>query len=245
MNISKFQKHLSESEAVDLTKRQRELHEDFLKGGEVEYLGYKFNILPGVFKPRPDSIAVVENMKINLSDRVLDVCCGSGVIGIMAIKKGAASVLGLDLNPVAVECAKRNAEKHGCADRYEARVSDVLSALQPEEKFNVITINPPFRNIKVAALVERTTWDEGMEVHRKFFSEIGRYLAPGGRIYFAQANFAELDQVEKILGEFGWEVKLIGHNPLEAVPGLEFYGFEVFSRYINFLGLSCILNFKF
>jgi ribosomal protein L11 methyltransferase len=62
-------------------------------------------------------------------DRVLDVGTGSGILAIAALKLGAASVLALDVSPVAVEVARANAAANGLApDRIEVRLATLEGA---------------------------------------------------------------------------------------------------------------------
>lgn len=60
--------------------------------------------------------------------RVLDVGCGSGILAIAALKLGAASVLGLDTDPIAVEAMAMNARRNGLARRARVRVGSLPSA---------------------------------------------------------------------------------------------------------------------
>ncbi len=63
---------------------------------------------------------------INKGDRVLDVGCGSGILGIAAAKLGAGSVLALDYDSVSVNVALDNARANG-AGEFEARQSDLVA----------------------------------------------------------------------------------------------------------------------
>ncbi|MBF0189875.1 MAG: 50S ribosomal protein L11 methyltransferase [Magnetococcales bacterium] len=69
--------------------------------------------------------------------RVLDMGCGSGVLGIWAVMLGAEGVVGTDLDPVAVETAQRNARLNGVAERLEI----VECAQVPEGQFQTIVAN--------------------------------------------------------------------------------------------------------
>ena len=60
-------------------------------------------------------------------DVVIDVGCGSGILGIAAAKLGAKLCYLTDIDPVAVESARHNAEKNGVADRTIVAHSDLLA----------------------------------------------------------------------------------------------------------------------
>ncbi len=59
--------------------------------------------------------------------RVLDVGCGSGILAIAAVRLGAEHVLGLDIDPIAVEATRANARRNRLARRIAARVGSLPS----------------------------------------------------------------------------------------------------------------------
>lgn len=59
--------------------------------------------------------------------RVLDVGCGSGILAIAAARFGAAHVVGVDTDPIAIEATRANADRNGVADRVTARLGSVPS----------------------------------------------------------------------------------------------------------------------
>ncbi len=63
--------------------------------------------------------------------RVLDVGCGSGILGIGAVRLGAAEVLGVDVDPLAVEAAAANARRNRVARRMRARTGSIPSGAGP------------------------------------------------------------------------------------------------------------------
>ena len=65
--------------------------------------------------------------------RVLDVGCGSGILGIVALKLGAHDVLGVDTDPIAIEATVSNAELNAVRDRFTARVGSLPSREEPHD----------------------------------------------------------------------------------------------------------------
>lgn len=55
---------------------------------------------------------------------VIDYGCGSGILAIAAIKLGAARVIGIDIDPQAIQASKDNAERNGVADKLELFLAD-------------------------------------------------------------------------------------------------------------------------
>ncbi|BCO12545.1 ribosomal protein L11 methyltransferase [Aeromonas hydrophila] len=69
---------------------------------------------------------------------VVDFGCGSGILGIAALKLGAARVIGIDIDPQAIQASRDNAERNGVADQIEL----YLPADQPQDvKADVVVAN--------------------------------------------------------------------------------------------------------
>ncbi|GIW19872.1 MAG: hypothetical protein KatS3mg065_0168 [Chloroflexota bacterium] len=93
--------------------------------------------------------------------RVLDLGSGSGILAIAAAKLGAASVLALDLDPIAVEATAANARRNRLAARIEARRGSLPSGAAP---FDLV-----LANLVASILVELAP-------------SLAAELAPGGRL---------------------------------------------------------------
>jgi ribosomal protein L11 methyltransferase len=77
--------------------------------------------------------------------RVLDVGTGSGILSMVALRLGAMSALGIDLDPVAVDCAKEYAVINGFTDKLDlqcCRMEDL-----PPQAFEIIVANIDRRTI--------------------------------------------------------------------------------------------------
>src|SRR5215831_13314043 len=76
--------------------------------------------------------------------RVLDICAGSSIQGLLCAARGAAHVVGLEMAAEAVSVARFNVALNGFADIVEIRQSDLYSAVGDGEVFDFIISNPPF-----------------------------------------------------------------------------------------------------
>ena len=63
---------------------------------------------------------------LHSGDEVLDIGCGSGILGIAAAKLGAKKCYLTDLDPIAVESAKHNSERNGVADKVSVTEADLV-----------------------------------------------------------------------------------------------------------------------
>ncbi|AWL13300.1 Ribosomal protein L11 methyltransferase [Saliniradius amylolyticus] len=75
---------------------------------------------------------------LDLTDKtVVDFGCGSGILGIAALKLGAKRVIGIDIDPQALEASQANAERNGVGDQIEL----YLPENQPQFEADVVVAN--------------------------------------------------------------------------------------------------------
>lgn len=194
-------------------KRIRKWHEDNVKESNdrgtvtVTVLDRKFIVPPEVFDPKPMSLlgkAILREVKE--SDRVLDMGTGSGINGILAASK-STNVVAVDVNPAAVECAKRNAELNGVASRIDVRDSDLFQNV--EGKFDLILFDPPFRWFKPRDMRERGTADENYQTLTAFLHEVKQYLNPDGRILLNFGTSGDIDYLYHLINEAGFDKEVV------------------------------------
>ena len=114
---------------------------------ETRFADLPFAIAPGrVFTPRPATERLVQRALDSIgeeAERVADVGTGSGVIGItLAVRRPRLEVWATDLSPEAVGLARRNAERHGVADRVHVLEGDLLDPVPVP--VDVVVANLPY-----------------------------------------------------------------------------------------------------
>ena len=114
--------------------------------------------------------------------RVLDICTGSGVQGLICAARGARRVTALELHPRAVAAARFNAALNGLQQRFQVRPSDLFSAVNDGELFDLIICNPPFMPVAadVAYPICGDGGPDGTTLLRRLFARMPGFLAAGG-----------------------------------------------------------------
>ncbi|MGI5170643.1 methyltransferase [Spirillospora sp. CA-253888] len=149
--------------------------------------------------------------EVRAGDRVLDMGTGSGVNAILAASRGA-DVVAVDLNPVAVGAARRNAERNRVADRVQVRHSDVFSHV--DGRFDLIVFDPPFRWFAPRDLRETATTDHGYRALTAFFRQARRHLTPDGRMLVFFGTSGDLPYLRQLADEEGFTTSIVAHERL-------------------------------
>ncbi len=114
--------------------------------------------------------------------QVLDLGAGSGILGIAALKLGAARVLALDTDPLAVTASRENAARNGVGDRLIAQQGSLDTLRSSPRHFDLLLCN-----ILAKAIIEMA--GQGL----------GEVLHPGGRAIFSGIILDQADDVEAAL----------------------------------------------
>jgi len=154
---------------------------------EISFGTLRLRILPTVYEPAEDSF-LLATYASSLSGSVLEIGCGSGIASLSAACASPSnSVLGVDINPSAVQCSRENAEANGIKNARFLQ-SDLFAAVPEGEKFNAILFNPPYlpttREEKLKLEAENAAYDggeSGLEVFMRFAAQAPSYLAEGGK----------------------------------------------------------------
>ena len=89
--------------------------------------------------------------------RILDVGCGSGILGMLALKFGASYSVGIDLDPCAIEATHENMGVNGISrDQYEIMIGNIIDDPEVQDKVGYEAYDIVVANILAPVLVELT-----------------------------------------------------------------------------------------
>jgi release factor glutamine methyltransferase len=180
------------------------------KSADTEVDGMKLRTNADVFHPKYFfSSKILGNYLaqcVDANQRVLDMGTGSGLVGIMAAKRGA-QVVAIDINPAAVSLANQNAELHRLNGEWRCLESDLFARLDAAERFDWIAFNPPF----FSGLIRRpadAAWyaGENYETIERFLSQARRHLEPNGRIVLILSSDMPLGSMDGRFQRHGYSV---------------------------------------
>ena len=158
--------------------------------GEWEFMGLPFQVGPGTLIPRPETellceLALSEGVR---GKRVLDLCCGSGCIGVSLARLGGAEVTFSDISPAALAFARENARKNGVAGTFCE--GDLFAPVTG--RFDLIAVNPPYLTAQEMASRQKELFfepenalfggEDGLDFYRRLAAQAQEYLLPGGRL---------------------------------------------------------------
>lgn len=208
--------------------------------GTQEFMGHTFKVSPDVLIPRQDTETLVEEAartiqntpkeKLTFMEKlrgvkeweVLDLCCGSGAIGISLAKICSnIKVTASDISSAAIKVATEN------ADNLRAKIKFVegdMFAPHAGKKFDMIVSNPPYiRTAMISILQEEVKTHEplgaldggrdGLEFYRIIVDQAADYLKPGGFLML-EIGHDQGEDLRKMLKDDG------RYTPAEVIKDL-------------------------
>jgi release factor glutamine methyltransferase len=206
--------------------------------GWVTFGGVRVMVRPGVFIPRQRTQVLVRlaaelartGAQRTPTPRVLDLCCGSGALGLTLAELArplALELVACDLDPIAVACATENLRPLGatvlCGDLFAALRSDQDGAARshraapPEAgsptRFDLILANAPYVPADQVALTARESREHeprhtvvggptGLEIQSRIAAEAPTWLASGGTLLI-ESSGPQAEELASTLRRYG------------------------------------------
>lgn len=183
--------------------------------GEWEFYGLPLDISPEVLIPRPDTEVLVEQavgyVKTLGECRVLDLCAGSGCIGLaLAAQAPQARVVLGEYADGALKICRQNVRRNGLTARVVPMLADARErADKALGEFQCIVSNPPYIPAADIAGLDASVRDyephlaldggeDGLDFYRSIAEKWRDALTPGGRLYF-EVGIGQADSVLRIM----------------------------------------------
>jgi release factor glutamine methyltransferase len=196
--------------------------------GWAEFCGLRVAVAPGVFVPRPRTELMVRQAVAIVGGRdatVVDLCCGSGAIGLaVASASDGLHLYATDLDPAAVACARRNVEPIGgevCAGdlftalpRHLRGAVDVLVANVPYVPTDAIRLLPPEARLHEPRLALDGGAD-GLDLLRRVAAGAPDWLTSDGRL-LVETSARQAATAVRVLAAAGLSAEVVTDEDLEA-----------------------------
>ncbi len=195
--------------------------------GWAEFCGLRIELDPGVFVPRRRSKLLVQSAaSLTMPhDTVIDMCCGSGAVGVaVAHRVGPIALFAADIDAAAVACARRNLAPIGG----EAFAGDLFAPL-PRRLIGyaaVIVVNAPYVPTSAVAYMPREArlfeppaaldgGPDGLDIQRRVVDAAGEWLRPSGHLLIETSD----EQADATAGLFtvaGYAARVVRSGELDA-----------------------------
>lgn len=181
-----------------------------------EFMGINFFVNENVLIPQPDTEILVEEL-MNIVGKIeekreikiLDLCTGSGAIGISLAKKiENVSVYASDISKEALKIAKKNSLDNNV--QIKLIESNIFEKISTSNKFDIITSNPPYikteiietlpEEVKKEPIIALDGGQDGLDFYRKIISQASNYLNKNGYLAL-EIGYDQKELVEDMLKE--------------------------------------------
>ena len=211
------QRSQTDPAAIELTLAQRERIRQLTRQrideriplaylvGEAWFAGLPFTVDQRVIVPRSPFAELINRgfqpWLQSAPDKILDLCCGSGCIGIAcAYAFEQANVDLVDLSADALDVANSNIARHSLQDRVTALSSDLFAALSGR-RYDLIVSNPPYVDSQDLAAMPAEFHHEpamalgsgadGLDLTRRILVQAADYLSDNGLLFVEVGNSGE------------------------------------------------------
>lgn len=210
-----------EKKFFDLVEMRRENMPMQYILGHVEFMGMDFIVKEGVLVPRGDTEILVEEVLENIDEKedidVIDLCCGSGAIGLaLAHFRSNIHVDLVDLYPVPEEVTNINMKRFELESRTSFIKSDLLEEIKIQgKKYDILVSNPPYiQDEEVGRLMDDVKnyephtalcgGKDGLDFYRRIIIDAPSVLK-GKKILAFEIGYDEGIQVKTLMENVGFK----------------------------------------
>lgn len=196
--------------------------------GEWAFMGLPFYVEHGVLIPRQDTETLAEHAISLIAARgyknALDLCCGTGCIGISLSKLALVTVTLADIDDTCLALAEKNAARNAVSPRFLK--SDLFGAIS--ERFDLIACNPPYiptgelsslqKEVQCEPQLALDGGTDGLMFYRRIAEGYKSRLNAGGALLL-EVGISQADDVKKLFDNADTVKDLNGVERVVVVNG--------------------------
>lgn len=181
-----------------------------MKNKTFHYKNLAIELHPEVYEPSEDTFQLLEVINVKKDDEVLEIGTGSGLISLVCAQNGA-NVVCTDINPFAVELAKKNFLVNSSLlnGSYDIRLGDLFDVLTFADKFDVVIFNPPYLPTNSNERVGGSGWfdiatdggTDGLKVTKRFIDGLSNHLYKEGCAYLVFSSLSDRKKLERSIAK--------------------------------------------
>ena len=186
--------------------------------GEWDFYGRSYYVGPGVLVPRAETETVIEvsleYLKNKENAQILDLCAGSGCIGITLAKEApTAKVTMVEKYAEALRYNEKNIERNEAFNAVTLQ-GDIFDKCGADNEYDLIVSNPPYISEEEMKIVSPETGfepetalkadDDGLEFYKAITENYKNSLKQGGMLCF-EVGFSQAEKVKAILENKGFK----------------------------------------
>ncbi len=210
--------------------------------GQQEFFGLEFEVTPDVLIPRPETELIIEEVIRLVQQKaaihpdwhpvIVDVGTGSGCIAVTLAREleticDEATIIATDISATALQITRRNAAKHGLAERIEFREMNLLDDFPAQPFADFIISNPPYiAESEMPGLPREvrdweprgalTDFADGLSFYRRLLKDAPALLNAGGHL-MCEIGCGQAEAIRAMTDEKVWdEVRILAD--LQAIP---------------------------
>ena len=188
------------------------------------FYGRDFYVNENVLIPRPETETIIDIVKNNKVDSILDIGTGSGCLAItLSLEKVARQICAIDKYQNILDLAKVNAAKNNCQNISFKKI-DIINEI-PNKKFNIVISNPPYISKEELKSLDSeilnyephnslTDNSNGLIFYKRFDNIFESIVLPEGKFIVEFGGENQLQDIRKIFNDEKYN--LVFHKDLNG-----------------------------